>query len=148
MERVWRADRGLGAADVIDVLADPFIPRGAPGHMRSDDGPEFAAITVRGWIAGVGARTAFMEPGSPWENGCVERFDGTMRDELLDAQAFNSLAEAEVLIEGWRGHYNTVRPHSSLRYHPPAPEVLLTLIPPSPTSPEPSGSAPTAARVH
>ncbi len=89
-------------------------------------GPEFAATAVKGWITGVGASTAFIEPGSPWENGDVESFNGKLRDELLNAEVFNTLAEAKLLIEQWRRHYNTVRPHSSLRYRPPAPEVVLT----------------------
>ncbi|AWV20307.1 Transposase (plasmid) [Roseomonas mucosa] len=143
-----RVARRLGAADVIDVLSDLFILRGIPGHVRSDNGPEFAATAVKGWITGVGARTAFIEPGSPWENGYVESFNGKLRDELLNAEVFNTLAEAKVLIEQWRRHYNTVRPHSSLRYQPPAPEVLLTPIPPALTGPEPSSSAPAPARIH
>ena len=118
--------RKLGATDAIDVLSDLFILRGVPGHVRSDNGPEFAATAVKNWITGVGAKTAFIEPGSPWENGYVESFNGKLRDELLNAEVFNTLAEAKVLIEQWRRHYNTVRPHSSLHYRPPAPEVLLT----------------------
>ena len=121
-----RVGRQLRAADVIDVLSDLFILRGVPGHVRSDNGPEFAATAVKGWITGVGARTAFIEPGSPWENGYVESFNGKLRDELLNAEVFNTLAEAKVLIEQWRRHYNTVRPHSSLNYRPPAPEVVFT----------------------
>jgi putative transposase len=105
-----RVGRQLRAADVIDVLSDLFILRGVPGHVRSDNGPEFAATAVKGWITGVGARTAFIEPGSPWENGYVESFNGKLRDELLNAEVFNTLAEAKVLIEHWRCHYNTVRP--------------------------------------
>ncbi|WP_426958907.1 IS3 family transposase [Muricoccus radiodurans] len=120
-----RVGRQLRAADVIDVLSDLFILRGTPGHVRSDNGPEFAATAVRSWINGVGAKTAFIEPGSPWENGYVESFNGKLRDELLNREMFNTLAEAKVLIEQWRCHYNTVRPHSSLRYQPPAPEVVL-----------------------
>lgn len=111
-------------------------------------GPEFAAIAVKGWITGVGAKTAFIEPGSPWENGYVESFNGKLRDELLNAEVFNTLAEAKVLIEGWRRHYNTVRPHSSLRYRPPAPEVLLQHRVPPPDSPAPSGSAPAVGLLH
>jgi putative transposase len=111
-------------------------------------GPEFAAAAVKGWITGVGAKTAYIEPGSPWENGYVESFNGKLRDELLHAEVFNTLAEAQVLIEGWRRHYNTVRPHSSLHYQPPAPEVLLPPPPPHPPGPEPSGSAPAHARIH
>ena len=120
-----RVDRKLGSVDVIDVLSDLFILRGVPGHIRSDNGPEFVAKDVRGWIAAVGARTAYIEPGSPWENGYVESFNSKLRDELLDGEVFYSLAEARVVIEGWRRHYNTGRPHSALGYRPPAPEVVL-----------------------
>ena len=143
-----RVGRQLKAADVIDVLSDLFILRGTPGHVRSDNGPEFAATAVKEWISGMGAKTAFIEPGSPWENGYVESFNGKLRDELLNAEVFNSLAEAKVLIEGWRKHYNTVRPHSSLRYRPPAPEVLLTPRPLSPAGSAPSGSGQAAAVLH
>jgi transposase InsO family protein len=127
-----RVGRRLKAADVIDVLADLFLARGVPGYIRSDNGPEFVATAVRAWISGVGAKTAFIEPGSPWENGYVESFNGKLRDELLNAEVFHTLAEARVLIEQWRRHYNTTRPHSALGYRPPAPEVLL------PTPPWPS----------
>jgi putative transposase len=124
-----RVGRKLGSADVIDVLADLFIARGTPAHIRSDNGPEFVATAVKGWIEGAGARTAFIEKGSPWENGYVESFNGKLRDELLNAEVFNTLAEARVLIEQWRVHYNTVRPHSSLGYRPPAPEVVVSGLP-------------------
>jgi transposase InsO family protein len=120
-----RVDRKLGSVDVIDVLSDLFILRGVPGHIRSDNGPEFVAKDVRGWIAAVGARTAYIEPGSPWENGYRESSNSKLRDELLDGEVFYSLAEARVVIEGWRRHYNTGRPHSALGYRPPAPEVVL-----------------------
>lgn len=143
-----RVGRKLRAADVIDVLSDLFILRGTPGHVRSDNGPEFVATAVKGWITGVGAKTAYIEPGSPWENGYVESFNGKLRDELLNAEVFNTLAEAKVLIESWRRHYNTVRPHSSLRYRPPAPEVLLQHRVPPPDSPVPSGSAPAVRMLH
>ena len=132
--------RKLGAADVIDVLADLFIARGVPAHIRSDNGPEFAAKAVRGWIAGVGARTAFIAPGSPWENGYVESFNGKLRDELLDGEVFHTVREAEVLIERWRRHYNTVRPHSALGYRPPAPEVVMPTLPMPPPRPGPAGA--------
>jgi transposase InsO family protein len=136
-----RVARKLGSADVVDVLADLFIARGVPAHVRSDNGPEFVAKAVRGWIGGVGAKAAFIEPGSPWENGYVESFNGKLRDELLDAEAFNTLREAQVLIERWRLHYNTARPHSSLGYRPPAPEVVTPGAPAPPTGPGPAGSA-------
>jgi putative transposase len=120
-----RVGRKLKAADVIDVLSDLFILRGVPGHVRSDNGPEFVAKAVQGWIAAVGAKTAYIAPGSPWENGYVESFNARLRDELLDGEIFYRLREAEVVIESWRRHYNTVRPHGALRYRPPAPEVVL-----------------------
>ncbi len=135
-----RVGRQLKATDVIDVLADLFIARGTPAHIRSDNGPEFAAIAVKGWITGVGAKTAYIEPGSPWENGYVESFNGKFRDELLSCEIFNTLAEAKVLIEQWRVHYNTARPHSSLGYRPPAPEVIVPIIPQPATDPGPTGS--------
>ena len=115
----------LKAFDVIDVLSDLFILRGIPAHIRSDNGPEFVAAAVREWIAAVGAQTAYIEPGSPWENGYVESFNGKLRDELLNGEIFYSLKEAQIMIETWRRHYNTKRPHSSLGYRPPAPEVVL-----------------------
>jgi transposase InsO family protein len=120
---VIRIARKLKSTDVIDVLTDLFILRGSPGHIRSDNGPEFIAKAVREWIAAVGAEAAFIEPGSPWENGYCESFNSKLRDELLNGEIFYSLAEARVVIEGWRQHYNTVRPHSSLGYKPPAPSA-------------------------
>ncbi len=131
-----RVDRKLKAADVIDVLSDLFILRGVPGHIRSDNGPEFVAKAVREWITGVGAKCAFIEPGSPWENGYCESFNSKLRDELLNGEVFYSLAEAKVIIEAWRQHYNTVRPHSSLGYKPPAPAAIQwPAALPGPTSP-------------
>jgi putative transposase len=123
--RQCRLGRKLKAADVIDVLSDLFILRGVPAHIRSDSGPEFVARTVQGWITAVGARTAYISPRSPWENGYVESFNARLRDELLDGEIFYSLREAEVVIESWRRHYNSVRPHASLGFRPPAPEVVL-----------------------
>ena len=144
-----RVARKLGSADVIAVLADRFIARGTPGHIRSDNGPEFMATAVKGWINGVGAKTAFSEPGSPWENGYVESFNGKLRDELLNAEVFNTLAEAKVLIEQWRVHDNTVRPHSSLGYRPPAPEVIVLGVAMLPGHPGSTGSnQPPVAMLH
>jgi putative transposase len=120
-----RVSRKLKAVDVIDVLSDLFILRGVPGHIRSDNGPEFVAKAVRAWIGAVGAKTAYIEPGSPWENGYCESFNSKLRDELLKGEIFYSLKEAKIVIESWRRHYNTVRPHSSLGYRPPAPEAVL-----------------------
>lgn len=119
-----RVARKLKATDVIDALADLFILRGIPTHIRSDNGPEFVATALREWIAAVGAKTAYIEPGSPWENGFCESFNGKLRDELLNGEIFYTLNEAKIVIEAWRRHYNTVRPHSSLGYRPPAPEVI------------------------
>jgi len=131
-----RIDRKLKSADVIDVLSDLFILRGVPGHVRSDNGPEFIAKAVREWITQVGARTAFIEPGSPWENGYCESFNSKLCDELLIGEIFYSLAEARIVIEGWRQHYNTKRPHSSLGYRPPAPAAVpWPAAPPQPASP-------------
>ena len=120
-----RVSRKLKAVDVIDVLSDLFILRGVPGHVRSDNGPEFVAKAVQEWIAAVGAKAAYIAPGSPWENGFIESFNARLRDELLDGEIFYSLKEAQIVIESWRRHYNTVRPHGSLGYKPPAPEVFV-----------------------
>ena len=116
--------RRLNSTEVIAALCDLFILRGIPAHIRSDNGPEFIAVALREWIAAVGAKTAYIEPGSPWENGYVESFNGKLRDELLNGEIFYTLTEAKIVIETWRKHYNTVRPHSSLGYKPPAPEVI------------------------
>jgi putative transposase len=142
-----RVARKLCSADVIDVLADLFIARGAPGHIRSDQGPEFIAEAVKGWIEGVGAKTAFIEKASPWENGYVESFNGKLRDALLNMEEFSSLREAQILIEQWRRHYNGERPHSSLGYRPPAPEVLRADRIPEPSGSGSGGAAQSVGRV-
>ena len=117
--------RHLSSDDVLDCLWWLFVTRGVPDYLRSDNGPEFTAKAVRAWLAEVGVKTLFIEPGSPWENGYVESFNGKLRDELLNGEIFYTLREAKVLIERWRVHYNTRRPHSSLGYRPPAPEATL-----------------------
>jgi putative transposase len=117
--------RQFSGDDVLERLAWLFVSRGVPDHIRSDNGPEFTATTVRHWLRGVGVRTLFIEPGSPWENGYVESFNGKLRDELLNGEIFYTLREAKILIERWRTHYNQVRPHSALGYRPPAPEAML-----------------------
>ena len=117
--------RHITSQDVIDVLFELFIFRGIPEHLRSDNGPEFTAKAVRGWLTHLGVKTLFIEPGSPWENGYIESFNGKLRDELLNREIFTTLTEAKVLIEQWRKEYNQVRPHSSLGYRPPAPEVRI-----------------------
>ncbi len=119
-----RVERSIGAQVVIETLADVMLMRGVPDHIRSDNGPEFTAKALRAWLAMVGARTLYIEPGSPWENGYCESFNGRLRDELLNGEIFYSLREARVVIEGWRKEYNTVRPHSSLGYRPPAPAAI------------------------
>ena len=116
--------RRLGSDDVLERLTDLFVRRGVPGYLRSDNGSEFTATAVRGWLAKVGVKTLYIEPGSPWENGYAESFNGKLRDELLDREVFDTVLEAKVLIERWRVRYNTVRPHSSLGYRPPAPEAI------------------------
>jgi len=120
-----RVKRRLNAMDVLETLADAMLCRGTPGYIRSDNGPEFIARALRHWIAQVGTQTAYIEPGSPWENGFCESFNSKLRDELLNGEIFYTLREAEVLIESWRRHYNTARPHSSLGYRPPAPEAIV-----------------------
>ena len=110
---------------MIETLSELMMIRGVPGHIRSDNGPEFTARAVREWLGGVGARTLYIEPGSPWENGHIESFNGKLRDELLDREIFYTLLELRVLTERYRQTYNRVRPHSSLGYRPPAPETFL-----------------------
>ena len=119
-----RIGRKLKSTDVIDVLSDLFILRGIPTHVRSDNGPEFIAQALRDWLAAVESKTAYIMPGSPWENGYCESFNSKLRDELLNGEIFYTLKEAKIVIQTWRKHYNTIRPHSSLRYQQPAPEVL------------------------
>jgi putative transposase len=120
--------RRLSSRDVLEALWDLFLERGLlPEHIRSDNGPEFAARAVREWLGNVGVKTLFIEPGSPWENGYVESFNGKMRDELLNREVFTTLLEAKVLVERWRREYNQVKPHSSLGYRPPAPEAIMPL---------------------
>ena len=121
-----KVNRKISSQDVIDELFNLFIFRGIPEHIRSDNGPEFTAKAVRGWLNRLEVKTLFIEPGSPWENGYIESFNGKLRDELLDREIFTTLEEAKVLIEQWRRDYNHVRPHSALGYQPPAPEAILT----------------------
>jgi transposase InsO family protein len=118
-------DRHIRSGDVLQVLTDLFTRHGAPDFIRSDNGSEFTAQAVRDWLPRVGVKTLYIEPGSPWENGYNESFNGKLRDELLNGESFYTLKEAEVLIERWRKHYNTVRPHSALAYRPPAPQTIL-----------------------
>ncbi len=123
--------RRMTSEDVLERLTDLFICRGVPDHIRSDNGAEFTASAVREWLEKVGVKTLFIEPGSPWENGYCESFNGKLRDEFLNREVFYTLPEAKVLIECWRQHYNRVRPHSSLGYQPPAPEAIVVTVPAS-----------------
>ncbi len=141
-----RVARKLNSTDVIDVLSDLFILRGVPGHIRSDNGPEFIAQAVQDWITAVGAKTAYIAPGSPWENGYIESFNARFRDELLDGEIFYSLREAQVVIESWRRHFNTVRPHGAINYKPPAPEVFVPAFAAWPAA-KPRPSPPAMLRV-
>ena len=118
--------RSLTSEDVLERLTMLFITRGVPDYIRSDNGSEFTATAVRDWLSRVGVKTLFIEPGSPWENGYNESFNGKLRDELLNAEIFDTQLEAKVLIERWRRDCNTARPHSSLGYRPPAPEAIAT----------------------
>ena len=121
--------RKLNSEDVLERLTELFVARGIPGHIRSDNGAEFTARRVRSWLSSLGVKTLFIEPGSPWENGYVESFIGKMRDELLNREVFDTLAEAKVVVERWRHEYNRIRPHSALGYRPPAPETIEPMPP-------------------
>jgi putative transposase len=112
---------------VLHRLTDLFFRRGVPEHIRSDNGSEFTAKAVRSWLSRLGVRTLYIESGSPWENGYIESFNGKLRDELLDREVFDTLLEAKVLVERWKLEYNHIRPHSSLGYRPPAPEVIIPM---------------------
>ena len=107
-----RVARHFKSHDVLYTLSELFLEHGIPVHIRSDNGPEFIALAVRNWLAELGVSTLFIEPGSPWENGYIESFNGKLRDELLNSELFFTLREAEILIEDWRRQYNHLRPHS------------------------------------
>ena len=113
--------RCLRSLEVIEVLSDAMLFHGIPEHSRSDNGPEMTSKRVRNWLQLIGVQTLFIEPGSPWENGYNESFNGKLRDQLLNGEIFYSLKEATIIIEGWPIHYNTQRPHSALGYRPTAP---------------------------
>ena len=117
--------RKQSSRDVLRMLAGLMLRHGIPKHIRSDNGPEFVAKAVREWLSRLEVGTLFIEPGSPWENGYIESFNGKLRDELLNGEIFTTLEEAKVLTEVWRREYDQVRPHSSLGYTPPAPEAAL-----------------------
>jgi transposase InsO family protein len=125
-----RVARRINAIGVIETLADAMLFEGTPTFIRSDNGPEMVAKVLREWLTGLGTRNLYIEPGSPWENGFCESFNGKLRDECLNGEIFYSLREAQVVIEKWRIHYNTKRPHSSLGYRPPAPLTIAPNPPP------------------
>ena len=154
-----RAERRWSSARVIEALADVMVWKGVPEHIRSDNGPEFVARGLRKWLTDTGTKTLYIEPGSPWENGYCESFNSKLRDEFLNGEIFYSMKEIRVLAERWRVHYNTIRPHSSLGYRPPAPEAwiakslghgeagIATLIPP-PHTPDGGCLNPEIAALH
>ena len=116
--------RRLNSQAVANALFKLFLQKGIPMHIRSDNGPEFTSKFIRDWLKKIEVETLFITPGSPWENGYNESFNGTLRDEVLDREEFYTLHEAQVLIERWRNEYNTIRPHSSLGYRPPVPRTV------------------------
>lgn len=118
----------LKANDVLEILSNLFLSEGCPDYIRSDNGSEFTAKVLTDWLNTIKIKTAYITPGSPWENGYNERFNGILRDELLNGEIFYTLKEARIIVEQWRQHYNEVRPHSSLGYKPPAPKVIIPSI--------------------
>ena len=130
-----RVERRMGSSEVIETLSDVMLWRGIPEHIRSDNGPEFVAQKLRQWLGNLGTGTLYIEPGSPWENGYCESFNGKLRDECLNGEIFYSLQEAQIVIEQWREEYNTRRPHSALDYRPPAPGACNPFLLPEPISP-------------
>ena len=122
-----KVGRSLKVEDVLEALTGLFCNHGIPEHIRSDNGSEFTALKVRSWLGQLAVQPMYIEPGSPWENGYIESFNGKMRDEVLNREVFDTLVEAKVLVERWRKEYNHIRPHSSLGYRPPAPEVNIPL---------------------
>ena len=118
-------ERQIKSSEVLYKLSELFITHGVPDYIRSDNGSEFTTIVLRKWLRRIGVKTAYIEPGSPWENGYIESFNGKLRDELLNGEIFDTILEAKVLTERWRQEYNKIRPHSSLNFLPPVPEVIL-----------------------
>jgi len=123
-----RVARRLGSQDVIEALAEVMVVKGISEYLRSDNGSEFVARELRRWLTALGTGTLYIEPGSPWENGYCESFNGKLRDECLNGEIFYSLKEAPIVIEQWRVEYNTRRPHSALGYRPPVPAAYSPLV--------------------
>lgn len=125
-----RVERRMGSQEVIESLSEVMLWRGIPNYIRSDNGPEFISQQLRHWLGKLGTGPLYIEPGSPWENGYCESFNGKLRDECLNGEIFYSLKEAKVVIGQWRHEYNTRRPHSALGYRPPAPEAYSLVLEP------------------
>lgn len=121
-----KVERKLDSNNVLEVLSELFLKEGLPAYIRSDNGSEFVAEKVQNWLRELKVKTAYITPGSPWENGYNERFNGILRDELLNGEIFYTLKEAQIMVEQWKNHYNNIRPHSSLGYKPPAPKALIS----------------------
>jgi len=119
--RSWRNN------DVLEVLAELMLLHGVPEYLRSDNGSEFTSKRIRQWLKNVGVITAYIEPGSPWENAYCESFNSRMRDNFLKCEIFGNMYEAKVLTKQWVTYYNTIRPHSSLGGRPPAPQTIIPL---------------------
>ena len=117
--------RRIRSVQVIEQLANAMSDNGIPEYIRSDNGPEFIAKDLRSWLCNIGVKTAYIEPGNPWENGFCESFNGTFRDNLLDGEIFYSLKETQIIVGEWVKHSNHVRPHSALGYRPPAPQTQV-----------------------
>jgi putative transposase len=148
VERIWRRE-GLKVPARQPKRGRLWLTDGSCIRLRSDNGPEFIAKAVQDWIGAVGARTAYIAPGSPWENGFIESFNARLRDELLDGEIFYTLREAQIVIESWRRHYNAVRPHASIGYQAPAPEVFVPALaawPAARSQPAPPAMLPLAPR--
>ncbi len=122
-------DYQLKSDDVLDVLSTLFLTKGLPDYIRSDNGSEFTAHPLQKWLKVLAVKTAYIEPGAPWENGFNERFNGSLRDECLNLEYFHTLKEARVIIGQWVNEYNHIRPHSSLGYRPPSPPVRFKIKP-------------------
>jgi transposase InsO family protein len=129
-----RVARRLGSQEVIETLAEVMVWRGIPEHLRSDYGPEFIAQELQKWLGSLGTGTLYIEPGSPWESGYGESFNGKLRDECLNGEIFYSLKEAQIVIEQWRVEYNARRSHSALGHRPPVPAACSPLVAASPVS--------------
>jgi putative transposase len=143
-----RVDRSIGAAKVIASLGWLFVLHGAPEYLRSDNGPELIAKSLRAWLEERGAKTIYITPGSPWENPYIESFNDKFRDECLNLHVFSDGRHAQELVETWRSEYNELRPHSSLNYMPPAEFAAHCRNSSRPTASFRSGNAATPGQTH